>query len=235
MTGSLGAQRAVRRAVCPFPRSIEARMLAAINEGALVALRTRPAARLPESEMAMASTDRQHLSSRAIVLSVAVVSALIAAFWLAIAGPASAQTAFQASVKGTGSPVAGCPNGAAACGTANIAGYGAGSWSLTLTNINFVPSSCDSTYAAITVFTLNSDGSTLVLNESGYGCGPGKDANGFFKEGPKSHGGPNVLHGTWTIDSTTSTGQFAGLGGSGADDLQSAGGHHLGSYVGTLG
>jgi len=43
------------------------------------------------------------------------------------------------------------------------------------------------------------------------------------------------------IDSRTmkpiadSTGQFAGLGGSGTDDLQSAGGQVSGSYIGTLG
>jgi hypothetical protein len=168
-------------------------------------------------------------------LFVAVVFALVAALGLAVADAASAQTAFQAAVKGTGSPVAGCPNGAAACGTADMAGYGTGSWSLTLTGINFVPSSCASTYTAITVFTLDTDGSALVLNESGYGCGPGKNANGFFKEGPNAHGGPNILYGTWTVDTADSTGQFAGLSGSGTDNLQSAGGHHFGSYTGTLG
>jgi hypothetical protein len=83
--------------------------------------------------------------------------------------------------------------------------------------------------------TLNSDGSTLVLNESGYGCAPGKDGNGFFKEGANSRGGPNVLHGTWTVDTADSTGQFAGLNGSGSDVLKSAGAQNTGSYIGTLG
>jgi hypothetical protein len=140
----------------------------------------------------------------------------------------------QANVAGTGTP-RGCSNGATLCGTANIAGHGTASWNWFLTGVTPIQTSCGTTYTATEDFTLASDGSTLALNESGYICAPGKDAIGFFAEGPMALGHPNYPHGTWTVDTADSTGQFAGLGGSGTDDLQSAGGQVSGSYIGTLG
>lgn len=74
---------------------------------------------------------------------------------------------------------------------------------------------------------------TLGLTESGYVWAPGKDAASFFKSGPNSVGHPVYIHGTWTVDSADSTGQFAGLGGSGADTLHAARGHVSGSYSGS--
>lgn len=182
------------------------------------------------------SDNANRWTSGAFARRLVLLPVLVAAVGLAFAGTASAQTPFQATVKGTGNPHQLCPGGATyVCGTADIAGYGTGSWAWLATSINFVRSSCDSTYTATDVFTLASDGSTLVLNESGYGCGPGKDANGFFMGGPNKQGSPNTLYGTWTVDTADSTGQFAGLGGSGTDVLQSAGGRNFGSYTGTLG
>ena len=161
---------------------------------------------------------------------------VVLAVGLAFAGTASAQTAFQANVKGTGSVHDTClvdQTETDICGTADIAGYGTGSWGLLPTSLNFVPSSCDSTYTATDEFTVGN--STLTLNERGYGCGPGKNGNGFFMGADHKRQGPNVLHGTWTVDTAASTGQFAGLSGSGTDLLKSAGAHNLGSYIGTLG
>jgi hypothetical protein len=160
---------------------------------------------------------------------------LVVAVSLAFTGAASAQTAFQADVTAKGTLPAGpCANGAFYCGTANIAGYGTASWNFFLTGVTISQTSCGSTYTATTEFTL-ADGSTLVVNEGGPVCGPGKDAAGYFSEGPKAFGHPNYPFGTWTVDTADSTGQFAGLSGSGTDALHAAGAHASGSYTGTLG
>jgi hypothetical protein len=165
-----------------------------------------------------------------------LLPALAVAVSLVFTGAASAQTAFQADVTATSLLSAGpCSNGAFFCGTANIAGYGTASWDFYLHGFTVSPTSCGSTYTATTDFTLASDGSTLVVNESGYLCGPGKDAAGYFKEGPKAYGHPYTAHGTWTVDTSESSGQFTGIGGSGSDTFHAAGAHAAGSYAGTLG
>lgn len=165
-----------------------------------------------------------------------LLPALVVAVSVAFTGAASAQTAFQADVTTTGPLPAGpCSNGAFYCGTADIAGYGAATWDFFLTGVTISQTSCGSTYTATTDFTLASDGSTLVVNEGGPICGPGKDAAGYFSEGPDAEGHPNYPFGTWTVDTADSTGQFAGLGGSGTDTLHAAGAHASGSYTGTLG
>jgi hypothetical protein len=164
-----------------------------------------------------------------------LLPALVVAVSLLFTGAASAQTTFQADVTATSPLPAGpCSNGAFYCGTANIAGYGTASWNFYLTGYTISQTSCGSTYTATTGLTL-ADGSTLVLNESGPICGPGKDAAGYFSEGPKAYGHPNYPYGTWTVDTADSTGQFAGLAGSGTDALHAAGAHASGSYTGTLG
>jgi hypothetical protein len=200
------------------------------------------------------TADRGHLARRATpgarraiplaLLAVGTVGLLGFAF----TGAASARTtSFQASVTatvlrggGTVPAPVGCANGAYVCGTANVAGYGAASWNFYVTGETTVVSSCGSTYTAATYFTLASDpSSTLVLDESGNLCGPGLDGNGYFKQGAKAYGFPFTAFGTWTIDTTDSTGQFGGLlGGSGAggtDALRFAGARIAGSYSGTLG
>jgi hypothetical protein len=171
----------------------------------------------------------------------------VALLGLALTGAASAQTTtFRASVTATNTrgqgtaPSEGCANAANECGTANIAGYGAASWNFYVTGDKVVASSCGSTYTATTYFTLASDpSSTLVINESGILCAPGLDGNGYFKEGTKASGYPFTALGTWTIDTSLSTGQFAGLlggpGVGGTDTLHFGGAHVAGSYSGTLG
>jgi hypothetical protein len=171
-----------------------------------------------------------------------LLAALLVALSVAFTGAASAQaTPFQASVTATALlPSGGCSDGAYSCGTANIAGYGAASWNLYVTGYTSVQTSCGSSYTAMTYFTLPSDGSTLVLNESGPLCGPGVDANGYFKgRFPRDYGRPYSALGTWTIDTTDSTGVFGSLlggpGTGGTDTLYFAGAHTAGSYSGTLG
>ena len=165
--------------------------------------------------------------------------ALLAALGLALTEPASAQTSFQASVTFTGTRPAGpCSNGAYLCGTANIAGDGAATWNMYLPGYTLVPSPCGSTYTATTYFTLVSDpGSTLVLDEGGSLCGLGHDGaayRGYFNEGSKAFGHPFDIVGNWAVD-PASTGQFAGLTGSGTDLALVAGAHAAGTYSGTLG
>jgi hypothetical protein len=72
------------------------------------------------------------------------------------------------------------------------------------------------------------------LNESGYISGSGIDANGYFTEGPQAYGHPQCKFGNWIVDTGESTGQLAGLHGSGTDALQIAGAHISGSYTGAL-
>jgi hypothetical protein len=174
------------------------------------------------------------------------VSALVVALTVALTGAASAQAMpFQASVtstlvRGGGTlPSGACSNGAYSCGTANIAGYGAASWNLYVTNYAPVPTSCGSTYTATTYFTLASDRSTLVLNESGNLCAPGLNGNGYFMDGAKAYGHPFSGLGSWTIDTADSTGVFGsltgGMGTGGTDTLQFDGAHAAGEYSGTLG
>jgi hypothetical protein len=174
--------------------------------------------------------------SRPIARRLILVSALVVALSLAFTGAGSAQTPFQATVSATVPLPAPCSNGAFACGTADLAGYGAASWSIFFTAFTVVQTSCGSSYTdAIVDFTLASDpDSTLVLDESGSFCFPGLDGRSFFKEGPNSYGHPFTLVGSWTVD-PTSTGQFVGLTGSGTDLQTAAGAHWAASYSGTLG
>lgn len=189
----------------------------------------------------MAASNEQCPWSMARVLFVAVVSALIAALWLAMSGSASAQNAFQANATATairGSTPTPCSNGAYICGTANIAGYGAAAWNLFVTSVGPDYSACGSTYTATTDMTLSNDpASTLVLDEVGNLCGLGHDGaayKAYFVQGPQAWGHPFAFAGTWTVD-PSSTGQFAGLVGSGTDTINVAGAHIRGNYTGVLG
>lgn len=177
--------------------------------------------------------------SKARWIGLILSPALVVALGLAFTATASAQTPFQASVSFTYTlpfeKAGGCSNGAYYCGTADIAGYGTASWNFYVTGLTVSQTSCGSTYQATTDFTLASDpGSTLVLDEAGPICGPGLDANGYFKEGSTAFGHPNSILGSWTVD-PASSGEFSGLSGSGTDQASFAGAHGAGSYSGTLG
>jgi hypothetical protein len=135
-------------------------------------------------------------------------------------------------------PAGPCLNGAYICGTANLAGYGAASWSLYVTGNTNTFTPCGSTYTATTYFALAGDpGSTLVLDEGGNLCGLGHDGaayRGYFAEGSKAFGHPFAIVGNWSVD-PTSTGKFSGLAGSGTDLVNIVGAHVAGSYSGTFG
>lgn len=173
---------------------------------------------------------------RRLVLLPVLVVALSVAFTV----PASAQIAFQADVTNTAIRPAGlCANGAYICnGTADLAGYGTASWNIFITSVTADYSACGSTYTATTEMTLSSDpASTLVLDESGNLCGLGHDGaayKAYFVQGSQAYGHPFAFAGTWTVD-MASTGQFAGLAGSGTDSINVAGAHFGGSYPGMLG
>jgi hypothetical protein len=181
------------------------------------------------------NTHRKALLAGTSALAAATLGLLVA-LSLALAAPATAQTTFQADVTGNTPMPVGCSSGAFFCGTADIPGYGAASWNFYVDSLAVVSqTACGVAYTATTDFTLASDGSTLVLNESGYVCLPGKDGISFFAASPTSYGHPDYPHGTWTVNTADSTGQFAGLTGSGTDDLHAAGAHVSGSYTGSLG
>lgn len=168
-----------------------------------------------------------------------LVAAVAAFLSLAFAGRASAQTPLQAEVAATVTlPSGGCANGAFACGTANLAGYGPATWTFFPSEVTAVATPCGSSYAATTEFTLASDpSSTLMLDESGSLCGLGPNGaayRGYFAEPPQAYGHPFAIVGNWTVD-PISTGQFSGLTGSGTDLIKVAGAHDAGIYTGTLG
>jgi hypothetical protein len=159
-----------------------------------------------------------------------VLPALIVGLSLVVPAAASAQTTvpFQASVNAINQKPMSCPQGI--CGSANIAGYGAATWTADVTSVTSVSSECLS-YTATTTFTLASDGSKLVLDENGLGCGPGNSLN---TPTPKAFGVPLDINGSWTVDTADSTGQFNGLTGNGTDTLSQNGARHNGTYSGTL-
>ena len=165
-----------------------------------------------------------------------LLPALVVALSLAFAGAASAQTSFQATVNGINpKPKPPCPT--TFCGTASIAGYGPATWTLNAISTTPVSSACPSTglvsaftYQATTTFELLSDGSTLVLNETGLVCAPGNSSSAP----PQSFGFPEYAkNSSWTVES--GSGQFGGLTGAGTDALHAAGARISGTYSGTLG
>jgi hypothetical protein len=169
----------------------------------------------------------------------ALSGALVVALSVAFTGVASAQTpiSFEASVKGNTPPPKPCPT-TTFCGSANIAGYGAASWTLNALSTTPASGPCpygppafvsDFTYTATTTFTLLSGGGTLVLDESGLVCAPGNSASAPAQ----SRGFPEYAMSSWTVD-PLSSGQFSGLTGSGSDALHAAGAHFSGTYSGTL-
>lgn len=157
-----------------------------------------------------------------------LLPALVVALSLTFAGAASAQTSFQATVNGINpKPKPPCPT--TFCGTASIAGYGTATWTINAISTTTVSSACFS-YQATTTFELLSDGSTLVLNETGLVCAPGNSSSAP----PQSFGFPEYAkNSSWTVES--GSGQFSGLTGAGTDALHAAGARISGTYSGTLG
>jgi hypothetical protein len=181
------------------------------------------------------------LARRLIVLPV-----LVAVVGLAFTAAASAQVAFQATVKGVNNPLGNlgpCVQTIPStyvtthvfCGSTSIAGYGPVTWTLNATSVTPVSSACFD-YTGITTFQLLSGDGTLVVDESAQACAPGSSGSAPSQDYFRA---PLFANASWTVDPATtgplaSTGVFAGVSGAGTDTLQSGGPQLTGTYTGTL-
>jgi hypothetical protein len=164
-----------------------------------------------------------------------VLPALVVALSLASTGTASAQTAFQATVKDV--PGNAGPCATTLCGSASIAGYGPAVWTFTVLTLNpgGLSPQC-SPYTAITTFQLLSGGGTLVLDEQGVACSPGNSGNAPRQD---TFGFPwNLITASWNVDTTgvygANTGAFAGLTGAGTATGKFDGPALRDAYTGSL-
>jgi hypothetical protein len=134
--------------------------------------------------------------------------------------------AFKATVKGPMTLPVGCDVGVTSCGTASIAGIGSADFTYAITGFQPLGGSCGA-YTATATFTL-ADASSLVLDESGTVCGPGKSF--FFQPAPGgSYGNPVNGTGTWTVHSAS--GQFSGMNFSGSNSFHQAGASLAATYL----
>jgi hypothetical protein len=166
---------------------------------------------------------------RLIARRLLLLPALVVALSLAVAGGASAQAGFQATVKGNNPKPKPCPNGDYVCGSATT-NDGDATWTFDPTGETPPPpgAPCGS-YEATVTFALSDGSSTLVLDENGTICGPG---NSIWAPGQlHSNGNPFYLTGSWMVE--TATGEFSSIpvGTTGTDALHIAGAHSSGMYV----
>jgi hypothetical protein len=142
-----------------------------------------------------------------------VILALLAACVMLVASPASASDVpFHASFQEFFGKSAAHPcQGAFACGTGTVSGYGAATSTFNIIDFSgFDPETGCGTGTFERVITL-SDGSTLTLIETGTVCTPGSSSSA--PGAARSFGNPTSLNGTWTV--ADGTGVFEGLTGSG--------------------
>jgi hypothetical protein len=149
--------------------------------------------------------------------------ALVAVLVLVFAGPASAQTGFDASITGVTPKPRPCPGGAFLCGSAST-NYGPASWALVPISDRQVSNACAAYEAAVT-FVLG-DGSALALDENGTACQPGNALSA--PGGSVSDGNPFTFSGSWTVQSAD--GRFGSITGEGTDTLHAAGARVTGTY-----
>jgi hypothetical protein len=162
------------------------------------------------------------------------------------AGPtvagASTTSAFQAAVKSVSPP--GNPGTCRHtwCGTANIAGYGAATWTFDVPpggvgNYGDPTPQC-ATYTATGAFVLKNSPGTLTYSETGTVCAPGNSA---IAPRQNPFGAPwTDITGSWTV--TGGTGDFAGVvpgvpglsPPNGSDSAKLTGPELRGTYTGTL-
>jgi hypothetical protein len=159
-----------------------------------------------------------------------VVSTILATtLLLSLSAHPHAASDFSATIKGKILRDQGCHDGAMRCGEAAIAGFGSAQFRFDVIGFDVASNACLD-YDAIVTFTLDDDGSTLTLRETGLVCGPG---NSFFNTPQASSwGNPDEAHGTWEV--LDGTGVFEGVSGTGTDALKSSGASVRGSYTGTL-
>lgn len=147
------------------------------------------------------------------------------------ASAAGGDQGFVAEIEGKqqrseGTPT-GCQDGAQACGSGPIEGYGQAEYRFYVDS--FAPSSdsCGD-YVGTVTFTLG-DGSRLTLDEQGTVCGPGRS---FYATPRHSWGNPSHAQGRWQV--RNGTGRFEGLSGDGTDELHSAGARTRAKYLGAV-
>jgi hypothetical protein len=170
--------------------------------------------------------------SRSIARRLILLPALVVGLSLAVAGGASAQTGFQATVSGPTPKPRPCPGASepALCGSATT-NYGDATW--LLDNASFTPYSktCDN-YEATATFALGDGSSLLTLDETGLICSP--PGNSLSAPGGlKSYGNPFYFSGSWTVQSATGDFGSIPIGSGGTDTIHTAGASVSGAYTGT--
>jgi hypothetical protein len=162
----------------------------------------------------------------------ALVVAVAAASLLVVAAPASADPIpFQANFQEFFGKSAAHPcQGAFACGTGTVAGFGEATSTLNVLDFSgFDPETGCATATAERVITLE-DGSTLTLRETQTVCTPGRST--FAPGALRSFGNPVFLTSTFTV--VGGTGVFAGATGSGTTTMRLAGESGHSRLSGTL-
>jgi hypothetical protein len=149
-----------------------------------------------------------------------------------VALPAHAKTTvtFSAEFKETFGRASSKPCEHFFCGTGTVAGFGAATSALDVTDFAPIEGTNCADFEAVRVITLVSDGSTLTLDESGTVCFPGQS---FFTRGAQvSFGNPFQFETSWTVD--RGTGVFRNAKGEGTDSSTGAGDGGHSSLTGTL-
>jgi hypothetical protein len=145
-----------------------------------------------------------------------------------------AAAAFSADIKTHLPKPVRCPDGAALCGPAQVAGFGTAEFSLFLVSAAPATATCGretqlADYTALVTFRL-SDGSQLTLLETGTACYPG--ASGATSGAVQSFGNPRSWTGTWVV--RNATGMFSGTTGAGTSAGRSSGADISVTYLGSI-
>jgi hypothetical protein len=146
---------------------------------------------------------------------------------LALGAPASAATAIQGTFvihfgRGSGASNAPCPSDTF-CGVGKLAGFGPAIDTLDFTSFEEIEgTSCFAVTVTETITLLDGSG-TLVLDEAGTFCSPGASGEAPLPPSNQNYGHPATMTTEFTVDTTASTGVFAGLSGSGTSSFVAAG------------
>jgi hypothetical protein len=176
-------------------------------------------------------TNSRTPARRSIARPLLLLPALVVGLSLAVAGGASAQAGFQATVKDHRPKPKPCANGDFICGSATT-NYGDATWTFNPTTETPPPpgASCGSYTATVTFALGDASSSTLVLDENGTVCGP--PGNSLFAPGQQhSYGNPFYLTGSWIVETATGTFGSIAVGSGGTDTVHLAGSHASGTYV----
>ena len=163
-------------------------------------------------------------------------STLLVIVTLATSAGATVTVSFDAQFRqhfGRGVGASSGPCDIAFCGSGQVMGYGDAELTIIVTSADPIAlSGCDFALAVTGTATIQlTDGSRLVLDETGTYCLPGGSSSSpgnFFH----SYGNPWEIDATYTI--TGGTGAFAGATGGGANAIREGGDAQVAVYAGTL-